>query len=213
MTGIYGPATDQVQALFDEYLADVDGVRARIRPWYQRRGNLEPEYRMLKQPRDFAWTRFHEGLDAHECRDWFDRLWEELRVFQTGQLFWEDSAAWDAICAPILSPFLDQGPFRTSDFDVLMAPWRAGVECDARSRLFLSVASHPPFDRDFWPTVDAALSPVESSPPLERTSHALPNARTRVLRQDGESGSLFEESDGRVTGLCLDCGDVANSWS
>lgn len=158
MSGQHGPATDQVLEYLTIYRADVDRVREALKPWSWPCGRIEAEYKMLKLPRDFAWHRFHDGLTAHGLRAEFNQLWGELSEFRTGGLLWSDCCAQDAVCAQLLAPFIDEGPFSRADYDVLMAPWRAGVDGDARSRLFFEVASHPPFDRDFWPTVDAVLA-------------------------------------------------------
>lgn len=175
MSDLYGPATDAVLEYLTSYRSDVDGVREALKPWSWPRGRIEAEYKMLKLPRDFAWHRFHDGLTAHGLRAEFDQLWGDLNACRTGQLLWSDCCAQDAICAQLLAPYVDQGPFTRSDFDVLMAPWRAGVEDDARARLFFAVAAYPPFDRDFWPTVDAGLAQSDSPEGWQRRAAKLHN--------------------------------------
>ena len=81
-------------------------------------------------------------------------MWADLAALDGGH---PPSPVCDAVCVQLLGRYVGQVPLTRSEFDTLMAPWRAGVERCARSRLFIAVSAHPPFDRDFWPTVDAVM--------------------------------------------------------
>ena len=155
----YGPATEQVRALLARYDADRARACARVAVWSPRH-HVQVRYRDLKLPRDYAWTRFHHGIDAHGVTPAFRLLWKDL-VPANGGPDWFDVA--DAACATLLTPYLDAGPFTRADFDTLMAPWRAAMDHCPRSRLYLQVAAHPPFEQNFWLTVDAALCHAAST--------------------------------------------------
>lgn len=154
----YGPATEEVRVVLARYIADREGTCARVAAWSPRH-RVEERSRRLKLPRDYAWTRFHHGIDAHGVTPAFRLLWQDL-VPPNGGPDWFDIA--DAACATLLKPYLNIGPFTRADFDTLMAPWRAGMHHCPRSRLYLQVATHPPFEQNFWPAVDAALARIAS---------------------------------------------------
>lgn len=151
----YGSATDRVLAIRARYEADPTTAWNLVEQWGWRQRD-HGGHRGLKVPRDFSWERFHQGVEVHGLQAEFGRLWDDLLVGPMAVL--PVSMISDAICAQVLAPFIDRGPFQQSDFDVLVAPWRAGMDQCVRSRLFFEVASHPPFDRNFWPVVDAVLA-------------------------------------------------------
>lgn len=151
----YGPATDEVRSLLARYDADRQGARTRVAAWAHRRP-VGDRYRRQTLPRDYAWTRFHQGLDAHGVTPAFRLLWKDL-VHPDGL---EPIDIAEAACATLLTPYVDTGPFSRAHFDTLLAPWRAGMDRDPRSRLFIQMAARPPFDRNLWPLVDAALGPA-----------------------------------------------------
>lgn len=158
---VYGPNTAAVQALLKRAAAatQVELFQLQQAYWLTRG---EDEHKHLRMPRDFAWKRHSDGLVVAGQERAFDALWTDMAPLWTS--FQAGSAIQDAACALLLADRLGEGPFRLADFDVLMSPWRAGVDDDPRSRLALTVLHTYPHevDDEWWAVIDAALTPAES---------------------------------------------------
>ncbi|QGN58083.1 hypothetical protein [Nostocoides sp. HKS02] len=154
----WGPDTAAVEAL----LARAEKLTQAQRFDLTRAYSLacgEGEHALLMMPRDYAWQRFHAGLDEHGLRTAFEELWNGLRP--TWPLNHAGCLIRDAACATLLTSVAGQGFFRKSDLDVLLCPWRAVVDADARSRVALVIAHRHPYEvnEDWWAVVDAVLAP------------------------------------------------------
>jgi hypothetical protein len=79
----------------------------------------EGPHSLLLMPRDYAWRRFHDGLDTHGLRGAFNVLWGRLQT-RWSERSRSDFAVQDAVCATLLTPFAGAGPFRVCD--TLMSP-------------------------------------------------------------------------------------------
>lgn len=136
-----GPSADAVDALLacSETLTR-EQLLALSRAYDLVRG--EGEHAMLYMPRDYAWQRFHAGLDEHGLRPAFEELWDSLRP--TWPLNYAGCLIRDASCATLLTHVAGQGSYRTADLDLLLAPWRSVVEGDARSRVGLDDRAQAP---------------------------------------------------------------------
>lgn len=127
-----------------------------------------PDRAETLRPRDHAWSRAQRAIDAHGLGDELDRLWPDViaRLRRSGRL--TSLAVLDAVLATLLSPWVEAGPFRVSDRDLLMAPWRCVVEGCARSRLALALAQErtTAVDEAWWAAVGAvhADAPTAGSP-------------------------------------------------
>lgn len=162
----WGPGADAVEALLARAESLTREQLSELSRTYEHLVCGEGEHARFKMPRDYAWSRFHAGLDEHGLRPAFGELWDRLRA--TWPL---DYAGWlirDAACATLLAHVAGQGSFRVADLSMLLAPWRSVVEGDARSRVALVIAHRHPYevDEDWWAVVDAVLSdPVRATPP------------------------------------------------
>ena len=116
-----------------------------------------PSYRQLQAPRDPAWWRLHQTLARHERTAALDDLRHHLgSQCLPGHRI--GHAIRDAATATLAQDLLNQGPFTTADYDILLAPWLAATGQDARSRLALILMSRWPGPADeLWVIVDATL--------------------------------------------------------
>lgn len=116
------------------------------------------ERRDLLLPRDHSWDRAQHALDAHRLREEFNGVWMDvircLRRRRAGP------AMMDALGGTLVGPCAGHGPFRPSDRNLLLAPWRAVVEGCARSRLVLEMAHGRtgPGEDSWWVAADAVLA-------------------------------------------------------
>ena len=153
----YGPATPVVETMLMRANGLVAAEQGALWGAYLlTRG--EGPHRLLLMPRDYAWRRLHDGLDAHGLRQEFTLLWKQLITRPE-----PSRSALDAVCAALLEPFAGAGPFRMCDFDTLMSPWRWALEQCPRSRLALNLMHQHPHEvgPDWWVVVDAVLAPAQ----------------------------------------------------
>ena len=102
----YGPATPVVEPMLMRANGLVAAEQGALWEAYLlTRG--EGPHRLLLMPRDYAWRRLHDGLDAHGLRQEFTLLWKQLITRPE-----PSRSALDAVCAALLEPFA--GPARSA---------------------------------------------------------------------------------------------------
>lgn len=160
--GVYGPNTAAVQAMRDQAARFDERMWRRLGAAYADTFGVG-EWRFVQVARDFAFTRFQEALKVRGLREQFDTLWLQLQ--EDKHHGWATLAVHDAVSVTMLEPFVDAGPLTRSDFDVLMAPWKAAVQGCVRSRLLLALTPRWPYPADdgLWQVVDAALADPQYS--------------------------------------------------
>ncbi|WP_204910631.1 hypothetical protein [Microlunatus spumicola] len=152
----WGPSAALMRRMLERFECLPEHVlQALQRAYAQTRG--DGVNRLLMMPRDFAWTLFHDALKAHGLVAEFDAWWHS-EMLPRGLGTWLRTGLPDALGAVMLNEFVDAGPFSRPDYDTLLAPWRAAVEGDDRSRVFLRLTpSWPHPGEELWQTVDAIL--------------------------------------------------------
>jgi hypothetical protein len=146
------------------------------------------EFGWVKMARAHAWNRYEAGVAEAELTDAADRL---RRRIQKQPWFGRHDGSWvvmDALYAAMLTSKVETlREFSRSDFDTLLAPWRAVIEHCVRSRTALAMMPSWPFPADeLWPAVDTALAdfdPVSRSRSDSRAAQVTSPGRGRGARR------------------------------
>lgn len=148
----YGPNTADVQVVLDTIRALTAETAHRLaaasyHPWKAR----------WSVARDAAAATGR--ADAHR-RATFDAMRTPSAHAASRHSMWEDArwAARDAVAALVVADLVGAHGLEQHDLDTLLAPWRAIVDDDRRSQLFLAVAGPGDDAADVWAAVDAALA-------------------------------------------------------
>lgn len=164
--GPWGPESEAVNWLLRHVEGLDDAAWSRLDAAW-----LQGQARRFQQPgptvREHAWQRHWAGVaEAHLLGEY-----EELLRHLPRLPWWGHDgylAVVEAVCATILAGHLDTErcpSFTRNEYDILLAPWRAAVEHDARSQLALAMLQEwPALVFDAWPAIDAAISQPEATP-------------------------------------------------
>lgn len=160
----YGPATAPIETFLASCARLSDQQETTLRRAAARTWGSGPTLHLCTA-RDHAWARLQEAIAAHHLESQFQGLWQRLTHLPGGVDRMVNLGLADAVCALMLQPFCDEGPFRTVDAETLLAVWRSEMEDHAGARLALQLMpAYPCTPEQLWEVVAAAELPPAAAP-------------------------------------------------